>query len=62
MNMAVLKNILRNYWFVLLLGVMGFFALTFLYGEFDFWYLISVCLLSGGGVACIVYGIIKILK
>lgn len=58
----ILKNIWFNYWFPIIAGIVGVTLFTLTYNEFDFWYYLGISLLSGGGVACIVYLIIKILE
>lgn len=58
----VIKNILFNYWFPLVASVVGFILFTYIYNYFDFWYYLGISLLSGCGVSCIVYFIIKIRK
>lgn len=62
----ILKDIWRNFKFPLIIGLLMFIAITTYVTDFDesdiHWYYISIVLCSGGGVACIIYGIIKYLK
>lgn len=58
----ILKDIWINYWFPLVAGLVGIILFSIIYKEFDFWYYLGISLLSGGGVACIVYLIINYLE
>lgn len=58
----IIKNIWFNYWLPIVAGLVGIILFSIIYNEFDFWYYLGISLLSGGGVACIVYLIIKFLE
>lgn len=61
---SILKDIARNFWFPLLAGLALFAVITLYVKDFDesnmHWYYISITIISGGGVACIVYGLKKL--
>lgn len=62
----ILKDILYNYKWQILGGISLVALLTLYVTDFDnetiIWYYTGVTIASGGGVACIIYAIKKLLK
>lgn len=59
----ILKDVWRNWGFALIIGFIFFILITIhIYEMPIFWYYISISIVSGGGVACIIYALIKLFK
>lgn len=62
----MLKDIYRNFALPLVLGVLMVLVFTLYVKDFDssniHWYYIGITIASGGGIACMVYLIKKMLK
>lgn len=59
----ILKDIIRNFWFPILMGLILFIIINFYYNEMDLiWYIFSIVICSAGAIASLIYGLIKHLK
>lgn len=62
----ILKDVWRNFRLPLIGGTLMFIVLMCYVTDFDLsnigWFFFSISLASGGGVACIIYALIKFFK
>jgi len=62
---SILKDIVRNYLVVLIMGFVGVIVICANKEEFEDimeWYYISLLLCSAGGISCMIYGLIQYFK
>jgi hypothetical protein len=59
----ILKDIWRNYRVPILLGILLSTILTYHKEEMELiWYIVSMLIVNGGNIGCLVYGLIKYFK